>query len=187
MESNQILEQLNKKLEAALERFEVDLKHFRTGRASTSLLDGVLVEAYGQAMPINQVASISTPEATLLQITPFDPSNLQAIANAIRNDQSLGFNPTDDGHVVRVPVPPLTEERRADLAKQIGGRKEEALVSLRSARHDAQSHIAKLKKDKQIGEDETRSLEKKIDSAVELTKQKVEDASSSKEREVMSM
>ena len=93
------------------------------------MLDGIVVEAYGTQMPLNQVGNISVPDAQLLQITPFDPANLQPIATAIRSAQSLGFNPSDDGRVVRVQVPPLTEERRKELAKQIGEKLEEALLS----------------------------------------------------------
>lgn len=105
------------KMTGALEHFESELGKIRTGRAHPGMLDGIKVEAYGTLMPLNQVANITAPEAQLLQITPFDPSNIQVIAAAIRNDQSLGFNPSDDGRVVRVPVPALTEERRRQLVK----------------------------------------------------------------------
>lgn len=187
MDSKQVLAQASQKFEASLERFKAELVKLRTGRASASMLDSVVVEAYGQTMPLIQVASIATPESQLLQITPFDPSNLQAIAAAIRNDQSLGLNPTDDGRVVRVPIPPLTEERRRDLAKQVGAKQEDCLVAMRSARHDAQSHIAKLKKDKDIGEDEAHRLEKQVDEAMNKQKDLVEAAASAKESEILSM
>ena len=100
------------KMQAAIEHFEHELAKIRTGRAHPGMLDGIKVVAYGTEMPLNQVANITAPEAQLLQITPFDPSNIQAIAASIRNDQGLGLNPSDDGRVVRVPVPPLTEDRR---------------------------------------------------------------------------
>src|SRR5690606_29855280 len=107
-----------KRMDQALEHFRDDLKKIRTGRAHPDMLGEVMVEAYGARMPLNQVANTTVPEPQLLQITPFDPSQLQAIVTAIRNDQGFGFNPSDDGRVVRVPVPPLTEERRHQIVKQ---------------------------------------------------------------------
>ena len=118
------------KMASALEHFDEELKKIRTGRAHPSMLDGVKVEAYGTEMPLNQVANVTAPEAQLLQVTPFDPSNSQAISAAIRNDQGLGFNPSDDGRIVRVPVPPLTEERRRMLVNQVGEKVEEPRIAL---------------------------------------------------------
>lgn len=187
MSPSQVIEQAKGKFEVALERFGDELNKLRTGRASASMLDGVTVEAYGQMMPLIQVASIATPEAQLLQITPFDPNNLQAISAAIRNDQTLGLNPTDDGRVVRVPIPPLTEERRRELAKQIGARQEDTLVAMRSARHDGLSHIARLKKEKEISEDEARRLEKQIDEMMNKHKEQVETEAAAKEKEILNM
>jgi ribosome recycling factor len=146
-----------------------------------------MVEAYGTPMPLIQVATVTAPEAQLLQITPFDPNNLQAIATAIRNNQSLGLNPSDDGRVVRVPLPALTEERRRELAKQVGAKQEEAMVSLRNIRHDALDAIDHAKKDKQIGEDDAKRLEKQVDEAMNKAKTDVEAAAKQKEQEVMSL
>lgn len=187
MDGKQVVDQTSKKFDAALERFRGELAKLRTGRANAAMLDGITVEAYGTSMPLIQVATISTPEAQLLQITPFDPSNLQAIATAIRNDQTLGLNPTDDGHVVRVPIPPLNEERRRDLAKQIGAKQEECLVAMRSSRHDAQSAIARMKKDKEIGEDDAKRLEKQVDEAMNSRKEQAEAAAKTKETEIMTL
>src|SRR5436305_490050 len=120
MNPSQITDEVEKKFAQAVEHFKAELNKLRTGRAHPSMLDGVMVEAYGAPMPLNQVATVVAPESQLLQITPFDPNNLQAIANAIRNNPSLGMNPSDDGRVVRVPIPALNEERRRELAKQIG-------------------------------------------------------------------
>src|SRR6478609_6469447 len=120
MNPSQAITDAQTKFQQANEHFSESLKSLRTGRASAAMLDGVMVEAYGTPMPLNQVATVTAPEAQLIQITPFDPSNLEAIVLAIRNDQGLGLNPSDDGRVVRVPVPSLTEERRRDLAKQVG-------------------------------------------------------------------
>jgi len=109
------------KMDHVLEHFADELKKVRTGRAHPDMLSGVVVEAYGQKMPLNQVANVTAPEAQQLLVSPFDPSNIGAITQAIRDDQALGLNPSDDGRVVRVPIPALTEERRHDLVKQLGG------------------------------------------------------------------
>ena len=101
-----------KKMEEVIERFDGEMKKVRTGRAHPDMLSGIKVEVYGQFMPLNQAANITAADATLLVITPFDPANIAAIESAIRADQALGLNPADDGRVIRVPIPPLTEERR---------------------------------------------------------------------------
>ena len=148
MDPNQAVTSAQAKFTQAVERFKDGLKSLRTGRANAAMLDGITVEAYGTPMPLIQVATIAVPEAQLIQITPFDPNNLQTIAEAIRNNQSLGLNPTDDGRVVRVPIPPLTEERRRDLAKQVGSKQEETMIALRNIRHEAMDAIDKAKKNK---------------------------------------
>src|SRR3978361_2206499 len=104
MNADNVLNQSKSTFQTAVEHFQSSLKSLRTGRASAAMLDGVTVEAYGTPMPLNQVATVTAPEAQLIQITPFDPSNLAAISNAIRNNQSLGLNPSDDGRVVRIPI-----------------------------------------------------------------------------------
>lgn len=171
----------------AVSRFRESLKGLRTGRASASILDGVTVEAYGQQMPLIQVATITVPEAQLIQITPFDPSNIQTIAEAIRNNQALGLNPADDGRVVRVPIPPLTEERRKELAKQVGQKQEEALISLRSQRHDAIDKIDKAKKDKEIGEDEAKRQTAQVDADMNKAKTEIEAIAKAKELEITTL
>lgn len=187
MNPNQIIDQAKTKFQAATEHFESELKRLRTGRAHPSMLDGVTVEAYGVQMPLIQVATITAPESQLLQITPFDPGNLQAIANAIRNNPSLGLNPTDDGHVVRVPIPPLTEERRRDLAKQIGQKVEEAMIAMRNARHDALKLADQAKKDKEIGEDDAARIEKQVDEQMAQQKQAIDAAAKAKEQELLTV
>lgn len=171
----------------AVSRFRESLKGLRTGRASASILDGVTVEAYGQQMPLIQVATITVPEAQLIQITPFDPSNIQTIAEAIRNNQALGLNPADDGRVVRVPIPPLTEERRKELAKQVGQKQEEALISLRSQRHDAIDKIDKAKKDKEIGEDEAKRQTALVEADMNKAKTEIEAIAKAKELEITTL
>lgn len=187
MNPDQIVTDVKSKLSAAVERLQSELKSLRTGRASAAMLDGVMVEAYGAPMPLNQVATVTAPEAQLIQITPFDPNNLAAIATAIRNNQTLGLNPTDDGRVIRVPIPPLTEERRRDIAKQIGEKVEDCMVRMRAARHDAFDAISKAKKDKDIGEDEAKRLEKQVDEAMSTQRNAVEAAAKAKEQEILTL
>jgi ribosome recycling factor len=151
------------------------------------MLDGVVVEAYGTPMPLNQVATVTAPEAQLIQISPFDPNNLAAITNAIRNNPSLGLNPSDDGRIVRVPIPPLNEERRRELAKQVGQKQEEAMIALRSVRHEAIDAIDKMKKDKQIGEDDAKRLTSQVEDAMNKARTEIEATSKAKESDILSL
>lgn len=174
-------------MQSAVDHLNDELKKVRTGRAHPSILDGIMVEAYGVPSPINQVANITTPEPQLLQITPFDPTNLQAIAAAIRNDQNLGLNPADDGRVVRVPMPPLTEERRRQIVKSLSDTIEEAKVSLRNIRHDVLKD-AKAKKDtKELSEDDVKRVEKEVTDMITDFNTKIDDAHKAKEQEVMTV
>lgn len=187
MNPNQVIQDAKTKFAAAVDHYREQLKSLRTGRANAAMLDGVTVQAYGQPMPLNQVANVSAPEAQLLQITPFDPSNIQAIATAIRDNQSLGMNPSDDGHVVRVPVPALTEERRREFVKQLGGKQEDAMIALRNIRRDAMDTIDKAKKDKEIGEDDAKRLQSQVEDALKATSGEIEAFSKAKEQEIMTV
>lgn len=187
MNPNQVVTDAQSKLSQAVEHFKGSLQSLRTGRASAAMLDGVIVEAYGTPMPLNQVATVTAPEAQLIQITPFDPANLQAIVTAIRNNQSLGLNPSDDGRVVRVPVPALTEDRRRELAKMVGQKQEDCMVSLRSVRHEALDAIDKAKKDKLLGEDDAKRLSSQIEEAMTKTRAETEAAAKAKEQDIMSL
>lgn len=175
------------KMDTALEHFEEELKKVRTGRAHASMLDSVKVEAYGAQVPLNQVANISVPEAQQLQITPFDPSNIAAISAAIRNDQSLGLNPADDGRVIRVPVPPLTEERRRQLVKQTGEKVEEARIALRNIRQDGLKDAKRKKDAKEISEDDLKVVEKKFDKFMGQYQEKIEAAFKAKEQDILTI
>ena len=185
MTPQQAVEDAKRKFAQALEHYHDQLKTLRTGRASAAMLDGVMVEAYGTLTPLNQVANVVAPEAQLLQITPFDPSNLQAIASAIRDNPSLGLNPSDDGRVVRVPIPALTEERRRELVKQLGVKQEDAMIALRNIRHDAMGAVDGAKKDKSIGEDDAKRLVAQIDDAMQKVRSDIESASKAKEADIM--
>ncbi len=175
------------KFEQAVAHFEEELKKVRTGRAHPGQLDSVKVEAYGALMPINQVANITAPEAQMLLVTPFDPSNITVITAAIRTDQSLGFNPSDDGRIIRVPVPPLTEERRKMLVKQTGEKVEEAKIAVRNVRQDAQKEVKRKKDAKELSEDDVKRIEKQIDTLVSAINARVDEIFKAKEKEILTI
>lgn len=175
------------KMDQALEHFGGELKKLRTGRAHPDMLDGVMMEAYGTQMPLNQVSNITVPEPQLLQITPFDPGQIQSIAAAIRNDQSLGFNPADDGRVVRVPIPPLTEERRKQIIKQAGEKGEEARIALRGIRQDALKEVKRKKDAKEISEDDAKRVEKEIDGLMSEFQEKIDNELKAKEKDILTI
>lgn len=175
------------RMQGVNEHFQAELAKVRTGRAHPGMLDGIKVEAYGAEMPLNQVANVTAPEAQLLQITPFDPSNIQQIAAAIRNDQSLGLNPSDDGRVVRVPVPPLTEERRRQLVKQAAEKLEEARIALRSVRQDGLKEAKRKKEGKELSEDDVKLVEKEIDRLVSESQAKLEEIFKAKEKDILTL
>ena len=187
MNPTQLISDTKTKFDGAVAHYGEQLKTLRTGRASAAMLDGVMVEAYGQPMPLNQVANVTAPEAQLIQVTPFDPNNIQAIASAIRDNPSLGLNPSDDGRVVRVPIPALTEERRREIVKQLGGKQEDALIVLRNVRREALDAIDQAKKDKEIGEDDAKRLQGQVEDAMKAAQGQVETASKAKESEIMTV
>ena len=175
------------RFDAATAHFQDELKKVRTGRAHPSMLDGITVEAYGQKMPLNQVANVTASESQLLSITPFDPSTIQAISAAIRNDQSLGLNPSDDGRVVRVPIPALTEERRKLLVKQTSEKVEEARIALRNIRQDALKEAKRKKDAKEISEDDLKSIEKSIDGTMATVNSNLDLAFKEKEKDILTL
>lgn len=171
-----------KKMEEAVERFKETMKKIRTGRAHPDMLSSIKVEVYGQYMPLNQAANITASDATLLVVTPFDPGNIAAISNAIRADQSLGLNPADDGRVIRVPIPPLTEERRKEIVKTASSKVEEAKIAIRNAREDARKAI-KVAED--LSEDIKKRAEKEIDDLTKEFTDKIDAEFKSKSEEIM--
>ncbi|MBQ7202212.1 ribosome recycling factor [Candidatus Saccharibacteria bacterium] len=173
-----------KKMEEVVQRFLEEMKKVRTGRAHPDMLSGIKVEAYGQFMPLNQVANITAADATLLVITPFDPSTIQAISAAIRADQSLGLNPADDGRVVRVPIPALTEERRKEIVKNASAKVEQAKVALRNVREDARKAV---KIATEMGEDVKKRAEKEIDELTKEFSDKVDAEFKNKSDEIMKL
>lgn len=175
------------KLEQALERFTNELKKIRTGRAHPDMLDGIIVEVYGAKMPLNQAANITAPEPQLLQVSPFDPGNIQVIVEAIRNDQGLGFNPSDDGRIVRVPVPSLTEERRKQIVKQLGDKVEDCRISVRNVRQDALKDAKNAKNNKELSEDDYKRVEKEFDKTVSDYQVKIDEITKAKEKEILTI
>lgn len=173
-----------KKMESVIDRFQNEMKKVRTGRAHPDMLSGVKVEVYGQFMPLNQAANITAADATLLVITPFDPSNIQAIAAAIRADQALGLNPADDGRVIRVPIPALTEERRKEIVKTASGKVEEAKVAIRNIREDARKSI---KNAADLSEDVKKRAEKEIDDLTKEFTDKIDANFKAKSEEIMKL
>lgn len=171
-------------MEKARERLGVELSRIRAGRANPALLDGVRIEAYGVQMQLREVATVSTADARLLVVKPYDANNIVAIEKAIMN-AGLGLNPSSDGVVLRVPIPSLTEERRRDLVKQVGKVAEDAKVSIRAARRDANEMIKQAEKDSDISEDDCK---RGLESVQEMTNgyvKAVEDAAKKKEAEIM--
>lgn len=187
MQSDEIAKRVTPKLESSLTHFQEEIGKLRTGRANAAVLDKVMVEAYGVPMPLKQLANISAPEVQLLQVTPFDANNLQSIASAIRDDQSLGLNPVDDGKVIRIQIPPLTTERRAEIVKQLNQKMEEALISMRTARHESLKTAEEAKKQKDMSEDDFVRAGKQVDDLMSQYKTKIESLAHAKEQEIMTV
>lgn len=175
------------KFDLAIMHYQEDLKKVRTGRAHPGQLEGIRVEVYGTFVPLNQAANITAPEAQMLQLTPFDPGNIQAISAAIRADQSLGFNPSDDGRIIRVPVPSLTEDRRKMLVKQASEKVEEARITLRNIRQDAFKEAKRKKEAKELSEDDVKRIEKGIDDDISRYNTKIDEIFRTKEKDILTI
>lgn len=173
--------ELKTEMAAVIDRFNDAMKKVRTGRAHPDMLGSVKVEAYGQFMPLNQVANVTVSGASMLLVTPFDPSNIQAISSAIRADQALGLNPADDGRAVRVPIPPLTEERRKEIVKTASGKVEEAKIAMRKLRDDARKDL----KNEDLSDDMKKRAEKEIDDITKEFGAKVDKLFAEKQAEIM--
>jgi ribosome recycling factor len=174
------------KMDKTIEVFAKELTSLRTGRANASMLDLVKVDVYGQAMPINQVASITTPEARMINIQVWDANNVQLVDAAIQKSE-LGLNPQVDGQLIRLPVPDLSEERRAEMKKVIKSMGEKCKVSVRNIRREANDDLKNLLKNKDIGEDDEKKFEKNVqtftDEHIKIIDEKVE----TKEKEIMTI
>lgn len=176
--------QLKTRMERAVEDFRKAMAATRTGRANVHMLDAISVDYYGSQMPLNQIAQVHAPEAQLITIQPFDPTSLTAIEKSIRT-ADLGLNPMNDGKLIRVPVPPLTEERRKDMVKHLHKVLEEHRTAVRNIRRDGNDAIKKAMKDKKITEDEEKRAMEEIQRLTDDEIKKMEDMSKAKEKEVL--
>ena len=174
------------KMDKAIEVFTKELSSLRTGRANASMLDLIKVDVYGQQMPINQIGSITTPEPRMINIQVWDNNNVSLVDAAIKKSD-LGLNPQIDGQLIRLPVPELNEERRSELKKLIKSIGEKCKVSIRNIRREANEDLKKLLKSKEIGEDEEKAYEKKVQTITDDHIKKVDDKVSNKEKEIMTI
>ena len=176
----------NDKMMKAIDVFEKELSSLRTGRAHSSMLDIIKVDVYGQKMPINQLATITTPEARMINVQVWDQNNVNLIDSTIKKSE-LGLNPQIDGQLIRLPVPELNEERRTELKKLIKSIGEKCKVSIRNIRREANEELKKLLKAKEIGEDEEKSSEKQVQTITDDHIKVVDEKVSLKEKEIMTI
>ena len=181
---DKIFDQTETKMKKAIESFRNELNKIRTGKASASILDGIKVNYYGSVVPLNQAASISVPEVRLITIQPWDKSMFNEIEKTIQKSD-LGFTPISDGHIIRLPIPSLTEERRLELVKQTKRLGEEIKVSIRNARRDGNDSLKKSEKDGDVSEDDARRGQGNIQELTDEYIKQVDDMLKNKEKEIM--
>ncbi len=179
-----IKKELHAKMDKAIEVLHNEFAGLRTGRASTSLLDPIMVDVYGAKMPINQVGTVSVPEARMLSVQVWDKTNVKMVEKAIR-DAGLGLNPQADGTLVRIPIPPLNEERRKELVKVAGKYAEDTRIAIRNIRRNGNDELKKLEKDNAITEDQHRDFGKEIQDETDVAIKKVDETLAHKEEEIM--
>jgi ribosome recycling factor len=180
----QLYTDLKRRMDQAVTGFQSNLASTRTGRASAHMLDQIKVDYYGTPMPVNQIAQVSTPEPQTILIAPWEPSMVKEIEKAIQTSD-LGFNPLSDGKLIRVPVPPMTEERRRDVVKHLNRVLEEHRTAIRNVRRDGNDALKKLAKDKKISEDEEKRAMEEVQKMTDEEIRRMEDLSRRKEAEVM--
>jgi ribosome recycling factor len=176
--------QIRKRMDKAIDDLRKELAAIRTGRASISILDHIQVDYYGTPTPVNQVAQLGTPDATLITVQPYDVSLIGPVEKAIRASD-LGLNPSNDGRLIRIPIPPLTEERRKTLAKHVHKVLEEHRTAVRNIRRDGNEHMKKMLKDKAISEDDEKKALDEIQKLTDDIVKKLEDVAKAKEQEIM--
>lgn len=184
--SDEIFGKMNTAMEKAVEKFKAELTKVRTGRASTSLLDGIKVDYYGTPTVLSQVANLSAPEPRLVTIQPWEITLLKAIETAIQKSD-LGLTPMNDGKIIRLKIPDLTEERRKELCKVVKKIAEEGRVAVRMARRDANDQAKAQLKDKAITEDDSKKISEKVQKATDEFSKKIDDLSEAKEKEIMTL
>jgi ribosome recycling factor len=186
MANEDVVKELKGRIDKTLDDLKKELAKVRTGRASTAILDGIRVDFYGTPTPLSGVASVSAPEPRLITIKPWDKSVLKEIEKAIR-EANLGINPMNDGEIIRLPFPPLTEERRKDIAKQVKSKGEEHKVAIRNIRRDSNEVLKTQLKDKKITEDDNKRLQEKVQKETDAGVAEVDKIVAAKEKEVMSV
>jgi ribosome recycling factor len=179
-----ILKDLEKKMKTSTEHFRKELGMLRTGRANMAIFEEIKISYYGVPTPVNQVATLKVPEPTLIVVQPYDPGLLETLDKAIRGSE-FGFNPLNDGKVLRVPIPPLDEERRREIAKRIGRMLEDEKTALRNMRRETKEFIEELEKEKEITEDDKFQGIEQLQKLVDETTAKVEELAKSKEKEIL--
>jgi ribosome recycling factor len=179
-----ILKELEKKMKVSTEHFRRELSKLRTGRANINIFEDIKVTYYGTLTPINQVATLGVPDPTLIVLQPWDPSVLEALEKAVRGSE-YGFNPINDGKVLKVPIPPLDEDRRREIAKRIGKMMEEEKTALRNMRREAKEFIEELEKEKEIAEDDKFQGLEKLQSLLDEHVKKIEEFAATKEKEIL--
>ncbi|MEA2114906.1 MAG: ribosome recycling factor [Thermodesulfobacteriota bacterium] len=182
--ANDVVDQVNAKMEASVEALKRELVKIRTGRASLALLDGIKVDAYGSMLPVDQVGTMTIPESRLIVIQPWDPQMLPVIEKAILSSD-LGLTPANDGKVIRLTIPQLTEERRKELVKQVKKIAEEFKVAVRNVRRETNDSLKKMKKDKNISEDDMFRLQEEAQKATDAFIKQIDEVAAGKEKEVM--
>jgi ribosome recycling factor len=186
MAAKEEIAQARKRMEKAIEDIRRELATIRTGRASISILDNIQVDYYGVPTPINQVAQLATPDPTLITVQPYDASLVGPIEKSIRSSD-LGLNPSNDGRLIRIPIPPLTEERRKQLAKHVHKVLEDHRTAVRNIRRDGNEHLKKLLKDKSISEDDEKRGLEEIQKLTDEYIHKLEDVAKKKEQEILTV
>lgn len=181
-----VIDQARVRMEKALMDFQREVASIRTGRASVSVLDSIRVDYYGTPTPVNQVATLGVPEPQMITVQPWDPTLLPVLEKAILSSD-LGLNPANDGKILRVPIPPLTEERRKELVKQLHKVLESHRMSIRNVRRDANDATKKLMKDKKISEDDDKRAHDEIQKLTDREIEKLDQASKAKEKEIMEL
>src|SRR6187399_2885498 len=184
MGSKEEIAQARNRMEKAIEDLKKELSTIRTGRASISILDSIQVDYYGVPTPINQVAQMSTPDATLITVQPYDVSLVGPVEKAIRASD-LGLNPSNDGRLIRIPIPPLTEDRRKTLAKHVHTVLEDHRTAVRNIRRDGNDHVKKMFKDKAISEDEEKKTLEEVQKLTDEFTRKLESVALSKEQDIL--
>ncbi len=182
--SSEVIAELRVKMDSSVDAYKRDLMRIRTGRASLSLLDGIRVESYGSMLPVDQVGTMTIPEPSMIAIKPWDPQMIRPIEKAILVSD-LGLTPANDGNVIRLTIPPLTEERRRELVKQVKKIGEEFKVAIRNIRREANDTFKKQKNDKQISEDDMFRLQEESQKATDAFIKAIDKISAGKEKEVM--